>query len=104
MCGIDLRGYLGERESVRVFGRWKVVLKRTLRTLCELTCYMNRPSDDGISDTPQGGIWWVLTPFNVAFAAAWAFAWGFLALEFAPAVALALMLPGWRRKAAHMRH
>jgi hypothetical protein len=37
-CGIDLRGYLGERESVRVLGRWKVVLVRTLRTLCELTC------------------------------------------------------------------
>lgn len=37
-CGIDLRGYLGARERVRVLGRWKEVLVRTLRTLCELTC------------------------------------------------------------------
>lgn len=37
-CGTDLRGYLGARESVRVFGRWKEVDVRTLRTLCELTC------------------------------------------------------------------
>jgi len=37
-CATDLRGYLGARESVRVFGRWKEVLVRTLRTLCELTC------------------------------------------------------------------
>lgn len=33
-----LRGYLGERERVRVFGRWKEVDVRTLRDLCELTC------------------------------------------------------------------
>lgn len=34
----DTRGYFGARERVRVFGRWKVVEVRTLRTLCELTC------------------------------------------------------------------
>ena len=38
-CGIDLRGYFGARESVSVFGRWKVVDVRILRTLCELTCF-----------------------------------------------------------------
>lgn len=37
--GIDRRGYLGARERVRVFGRWKVVDLRTLCVLCELTCY-----------------------------------------------------------------
>lgn len=41
---IARRGYRGARESVRVFGRWKLVLFRTLRTLCELTCE-NRPSE-----------------------------------------------------------
>ena len=32
---MDLRGYLGERESWRVFGRWNVVDRRTLRTFLE---------------------------------------------------------------------
>lgn len=27
--GIDFRGYFGDRESMRVFGRWKVVERRT---------------------------------------------------------------------------
>lgn len=44
-CGIDLRGYLGARDSWSVFGWWKDVLVRTLRVLCELTCYENRPSE-----------------------------------------------------------
>jgi hypothetical protein len=30
-----LRGYFGERERTRVFGRWKVVERRTLRALWE---------------------------------------------------------------------
>ena len=48
-CGTDFRGYLGERESRSVFGRWKVVDNRTLRTLCELTCLAgNRPSAMGV--------------------------------------------------------
>ena len=29
--GTDLRGYLGERESCSVLGRWKVVVRRILR-------------------------------------------------------------------------
>ena len=33
-----LRGYLGERLSLSVLGRWKLVVVRTLRALCELTC------------------------------------------------------------------
>ena len=33
-----MRGYLGERERIRVFGRWKVVERRTLRALWECTC------------------------------------------------------------------
>lgn len=36
--GTDLRGYLGERESWRVLGRWKVVEVRTLRALCAWNC------------------------------------------------------------------
>jgi hypothetical protein len=45
-CGIDLRGYLGARDRVRVLGRWKEVDVRTFLTLCELTCAVkNRPSE-----------------------------------------------------------
>ncbi len=45
-CGTDLRGYLGARESCSVFGRWKEVVVRTLRTLCESTCCVkNRTSE-----------------------------------------------------------
>lgn len=47
--GIDLRGYLGARESVRVFGRWKLVLVRTLRTLCELTCSEERGRQNSLT-------------------------------------------------------
>lgn len=43
-CGTLLRGYLGFRLRRRVLGRWKVVLRRILRTLCELTCSKNKPS------------------------------------------------------------
>ena len=60
--GIDLRGYLGERESWRVFGRWKVVERRTLRTFCEWTwkkgiwvrsCRMERVFIEGLAYTSQ---------------------------------------------------
>lgn len=34
--GIDLRGYLGDRDSWRVFGRWNVVDVRILRDFLEL--------------------------------------------------------------------
>ena len=84
-CGTDLRGYFGARESVRVLGRWKVVLLRTLRALCELTCFVkDRPSDYESSDTPQGCHGGMLTPRRVALAAALAFPEGLLGFPFAP--------------------
>lgn len=36
--GMDLRRYLGERESWRVLGRWKLVEVRTLRLAWALSC------------------------------------------------------------------
>lgn len=36
--GTERRGYFGARDRRSVLGRWKVVFRRTLRTLCELTC------------------------------------------------------------------
>lgn len=66
---MDLRGYLGARESWRVLGRWKVVDRRTLRTLWELTC----------RDILEREPWWLrrrekITPRRVALAAALALA------------------------------
>lgn len=96
--GIDLRGYLGERESVRVFGRWKEVDLRTLCALCELTCRNYRPSDDGSSDTPLVAFVVYgrrLTPRRVAFAAWLALAEG-LPGFFAPVrKCQSLVLRGW---------
>ena len=64
------------------------MLLRTLRALCELTCYMkNKPSDDGSSDTPQGAL---LTPRRVALAAALALAEGLLGFAFEPVSVLVL--------------
>merc|ERR1712159_193851 len=54
VLGIDLRGYLGSRALMRVFGLWKVALRRTLVVR-----------------------FWV--PFLMAFAAAFGLAAGFLA-------------------------
>lgn len=98
--GIDRRGYLGARESVRVFGWWKVVLLRTLVTLCELTCFVkNKPSDDGSSDTPQVHGMEMLTPRRVAFAAAEAFADGLL-----PSVKILSVFSSLRPwKSSHLR-
>lgn len=39
--GIDLRGYLGVRDSWRVFGRWNVVEVRILRDFEPLICIMS---------------------------------------------------------------
>ncbi len=36
--GIDLRRYLGVRESWSVLGRWKLVVFRTLRLAWALSC------------------------------------------------------------------
>jgi uncharacterized membrane protein HdeD (DUF308 family) len=56
--GTDLRGYLGLRASLRVVGRWKETVVRTLRAVCEAV------------------------PFSAAFLAAFALAsWGFAAAE-----------------------
>jgi len=57
---MDLRGYLGERERVRVLGLWNVVDVRILRAF------------------------WVWTPLRVAFAALLAFELGFLGFELPP--------------------
>lgn len=48
------------------------MLVRTLRTLCELTCFDTGRQNDGFSDTPHGSIvgGMVLTPRRVALAAA----------------------------------
>lgn len=97
-CGTDLRGYLGERERVRVFGRWNEVLVRTLRTLCELTCYKKQAVRMmSCSDTPQG----MLTPRRVAFAAAEACAEGLPGFA-APVKWLANIQDGWN--AVSYRH
>lgn len=44
--GTDLRGYLGERESWRVLGRWNVVVVLTLRAFLLLTCFANALDDE----------------------------------------------------------
>lgn len=71
-CGTDLRGYLGARESWSVLGRWKVVLRRTLRTLWELTWAV---VSGGVGQIKVRGD---STPRRVAFAAALALAFGLL--------------------------
>jgi hypothetical protein len=66
----DLRWYFGFRARDRVFGRWKLVVKRTLWTLCELTYIENRPQQSALNATHMKAKWDVFTPLRAAFAAA----------------------------------
>jgi hypothetical protein len=66
----DLRWYFGFRAKDRVFGRWKLVVKRTLWTLCELTYIENRPQQSALNAAHMKARWDVFTPLRAAFAAA----------------------------------